>query len=791
MRKHQQLVAVLAIAAACNAKSGADFDKTSAAGPAPAPAPAMMEDTAGNTEAYGGGALEEGKIEPRKDKAERVQRASSGVKRDGAEDEAGDMDLAPEEPAPPDAAKPAGANRPEGLTRAWFPETFLFAPLVVTDATGAATVPVRVPDRLTTWHVLALAHSRSGAQGGAVTSFLGTLPTYVDPIAPARLVVGDDVRIPIQLVNTTPAPIATTLAVTAERGELTAAGGARTIPANGSRVEYVRLRATKPGTIELRVALGDTDAIVRTIEVVPAGRPSVTTRTGTLAAPRTLAIAGAPGAEAGSGKVRLRVYPGALALLRSELAVSTRRTGLADDAYALTLAGRAPGLLAALGDTADADALRELSIVTAQRAIRASRTLDVGAASLLAEAALAHADNPVLDRLGRRAVEFLAREQRPDGTFAGGDGWTVQRVLVATAEATRAVTAAAAITSPDAAAAATSATAVGDRQRATGVAVRAAGAFERNAALVEDPYTAAAILAAGGATGAFADALRTRVIDAIETSEDGAKFVSPGDGVLRADGTLPSTLDATAMAVLALAGDPKAPVADLGATLLGSYDPGRGWGDGRTNLIAIRAVLELFKAPLPDRVAITLLMDGAPVATGALTRDNIREVLSLDAPAPGLAAAHEWKIVAEPAVPGLGYALSLHTWSPWTADPSGGGVELLVPSSITAAVGKATPLTITALTPGGLELHVTHALPTGVQVDTASLDALVTAGTISRYETSDNLVELFAPPQPAATVFSATYRAVPTLAGTLHTTESTLSAGGATFHFPPATWTVN
>ncbi len=61
---------------------------------------------------------------------------------------------------------------------------------MVTDESGQATVPVRVPDRLTRWRVLALAHSRSGAQAGAVTSFAGTLPTYVDPVVPAFLRTG-------------------------------------------------------------------------------------------------------------------------------------------------------------------------------------------------------------------------------------------------------------------------------------------------------------------------------------------------------------------------------------------------------------------------------------------------------------------------------------------------------------------------------------------------------------------------------------------------------------------------
>ncbi|MCK6551511.1 hypothetical protein L6R52_37090 [Myxococcota bacterium] len=69
-----------------------------------------------------------------------------------------------------------GGGEPSAPARAWFPETFLFQPLVPTDETGRAKVEVLVPDRLTTWRVLALAHSRDGAQAGAEASFLGTLP---------------------------------------------------------------------------------------------------------------------------------------------------------------------------------------------------------------------------------------------------------------------------------------------------------------------------------------------------------------------------------------------------------------------------------------------------------------------------------------------------------------------------------------------------------------------------------------------------------------------------------------
>ncbi|HZJ66590.1 MAG TPA: alpha-2-macroglobulin family protein, partial [Kofleriaceae bacterium] len=169
-------------------------------------------------------------------------------------------------PAP--ASAPAKQKTPEGPTRAWFPETFLFEPLVVTDDAGAAVVPVRVPDRLTTWRVLALAHSRAGAQGGAVTSFLGTLPTYVDPVVPPFLVQGDEVRMPIQIINTTASDVASALEVSAQGATIRGAvGGARTVPAQGSTVDHATLVADRAGTVKLRIALGGTDAVEKSIEV--------------------------------------------------------------------------------------------------------------------------------------------------------------------------------------------------------------------------------------------------------------------------------------------------------------------------------------------------------------------------------------------------------------------------------------------------------------------------------------------------------------------------------------------
>ena len=700
-------------------------------------------------------------------------------------------------PASPAAAEdkdaPAGggaAKTPEGPTRAWFSETFLFEPLVVTDAAGAAVVPVRVPDRLTTWRVLALAHARSGAQGGAVASFLGTLPTYVDPVVPPFLIQGDEVRIPIQLVNTTAGDVASALEIAATGATLRGAGGARTVPAQSSTLDHATLIADHPGPVKLRVALAGSDAVERSFEVRPSGRPVVQTRSGTLAAPRRFKTAGTPGADPATDRVRLLVFPGALALLRSELAASTGRSDPADDAYALLLAGKAPTLLAALGDKPDLAALRELAIVAGQRAIRDARTLDVERAALLAEPAAAHPGNPVLARLGERAAAYLAQAQRPDGTFSGATGWTLQRLLVVTAEATRAIVSAQTVPTTTAATAQATAQTAGDRRRALQVETRAAGAFLRNAAQVTDGYTAAAMLASGAVSGDLAQTLRDRVRAAIKTGDDGAKYLDIEDGVVRADGSPPSRIEATALAVLALETDAKAPLADLGTTLLGGYTMARGWGDGRTNLVAMRAVLALFKTPVPNAVTVTLAMDGKPIVRGTLEGAKLRDVLALDGAAAGLAEPHEFTLTAEPAVPGLGYALELDSFVAWGAPAAGTGLELAIPARVDARVGKPVAIAVSAAAPAGLALRIHQALPAGVQVDAPSLEAQVAAGVIQRFAASDGALDLDVAALAPGKTFALSYRAIATLAGTLHTGPSQIEAGAQRYELPPATWLI-
>jgi hypothetical protein len=676
------------------------------------------------------------------------------------------------------AAGPEGGGE-AAPTRAWFPETFLFEPLVVTDDQGRAVVPVRVPDRLTNWRVLALAHSRTGGQAGAVASFAGTLPTYIDAVTPAFLMAGDEVRLPIQVVNTTEAEVSRTLTYEAQGAVLSATGGTVKVPAAGSTVQYVTLKVDKPGKAAVKATLGGTDAVERTFDVMPVGRPVSQSRGGTLAAPRELTLEGPAESIPGSERARLLVFPGALAVLRAELSGAPNRGGVADDAYSLLLAGRASALIRALGEEPDPIAIRTLTMIAAQRAIRYARAPDVPTATLLAEAALTHADNPVLARLGERMAATVAQRQRPDGSCEGGTGWTLQRLMVTTADCTRAIRA--------------SQVTPAARQRAAAATTRAEGFFERNIERVEDGFTAAAILSSGAVSGSLAERLRAKVLESLTTREDGSKVLPVGSGVVRADGYVPSEAQATALAVLALESTPKAPLADLGTSLLGGYSPLYGWGDGQTNLACMRAVLTLFKDPVPPNVKLFLEMDGKQLSSGTIDPSKLREVISLDADAPGSAGSHKWAIRADPPVPGLGYSLTLMAYVPWKKSEANGGLELAITTPTEGKVGEPMQVTLSATAPSGMALKIRQALPAGVQAEAASLEALVTAGTITKFTTEDGAVRIEAPARAVGQPFSAVYRVVPTLAGTLHGSASTITPLGRTdlsYQVPPEVWTV-
>jgi len=266
-----------------------------------------------------------------------------------------------------------------------------------------------------------------------------------------------------------------------------------------------------------------------------------------------------------------------------------------------------------------------------------------------------------------------------------------------------------------------------------------------------------------------------------------------GKHVQRPDGNSPTEMEATALAALALDGDPEAPWrADLGSALLGNYSPASGWGDGETNLVALRAVLALFNQPLPAEVSVALTMDGKPVAQGSMKGKALRDVLALDADLANASGSHTFAVTATPAVPGLGFSLVMTGYVPWKPESMNQGLELAIKEPSDGKVGQPMDVEVTAAAPANVPVRIRHALPAGVDADTRSLDALVESGAISAYHTEPGAVILEVPARPANTPFRASYRVIPTLAGTLHAGASTIEATtrSASYHLPPTAWAV-
>ncbi|MCB9740576.1 MAG: hypothetical protein H6747_15035 [Deltaproteobacteria bacterium] len=187
-----------------------------------------------------------------------------------------------------------GGGEEEATTalRQDFPETLYHNPAIVTDAEGRAEVAFRVADSITTWRALALASDAAGALGAGDASLVVDKDFTVDLDVPRNLTVGDDVNIQVAAHNQTDADSAVTLQCTVGAGlkvDATPLGKIERIAAHSDAGALLPLHAVAAGTQAVRLdgALGsgdrkDTDALQRTIEVVPNGREVFRTVAGTI-----------------------------------------------------------------------------------------------------------------------------------------------------------------------------------------------------------------------------------------------------------------------------------------------------------------------------------------------------------------------------------------------------------------------------------------------------------------------------------------------------------------------------
>ncbi|MET0555921.1 MAG: alpha-2-macroglobulin family protein [Vicinamibacteria bacterium] len=146
------------------------------------------------------------------------------------------------------------AAEPEPISvRTDFSALALFVASVETDANGRAQVPVKLPDSLTRYRVMAVAADATNRFGQGESTVVGRLPLMVRPSAPRFLNFGDRFELPVVVQNQTDAAMTVDVALRARNADVVDAGKRVTVPAR-DRVE-VRFRsaARRPGTARFQV----------------------------------------------------------------------------------------------------------------------------------------------------------------------------------------------------------------------------------------------------------------------------------------------------------------------------------------------------------------------------------------------------------------------------------------------------------------------------------------------------------------------------------------------------------
>lgn len=596
-------------------------------------------------------------------------------------------------PADEPADDPGQATQGSDSVRTWFPEAFLWEPRVHTGEDGLASVDVTVPDQLTTWRVLALAHDRTGQQAGTVHTFDTRLPIYVEPVVPGWLIAGDRLVLPVQAVNGGTGTVTAALQVRAS-GAMRGLGTAsiRLTPGS-SDVRYIPLRVTGAGDATIRAELrtgSDRDAAQRVIRVQPAGRPEVRTFGSTLANTRTFTLDGAQRADPATEELSIAVFPGPLAVVQAEL---ERLQGGAEPSapgYGFALATHAATLAEQAAVELDPDRQRRAQLLAWQRVVYQARTTSPVTAARLLQA-IEGTTLELVDGVRPHLQRVLVDQQRADGTWSVDASSTLQRVLVETAVVARALPASEA-----------------------GARLRAMGAIERHARDISDAYTASVVLAAGLAEGPAEEHLQGILVESLRDGPTGARTLDVPPAAAGAGATSPTRAEGLAWAILALS--PEHPArGDLISELMTGWSAERGFGAGAADPIALEAVVAALSGA-NEPVQIVLSQAGRELSRGRLDPAQPRQPVTLDAkPRDG-----ELTLTATPPVPGLAFVATRRSWVPWSAtEPGIAGVDVEV-STTQLVRGQEGTLRLVAAAPSGTRLTIEQGLPAGADARTTA-----------------------------------------------------------------------
>jgi uncharacterized protein YfaS (alpha-2-macroglobulin family) len=186
--------------------------------------------------------------------------------------------------------KKADGGSPEPRVRRSFPETMFYLPFLETGPDGKVSVQVPLADSITTWRAVWFASTRDGLLGSATVPLKVFQPFFVDLDLPLYLTKGDEVHLPVVVYNYTQEERDVRLVLSELDGLDSLGEKEKVVTLSSGQVLrfYFPVRASVVGTgrILLKAYSGDvSDAIEKTVPVVPNGREIRSTKSGVLSAP--------------------------------------------------------------------------------------------------------------------------------------------------------------------------------------------------------------------------------------------------------------------------------------------------------------------------------------------------------------------------------------------------------------------------------------------------------------------------------------------------------------------------
>jgi len=201
--------------------------------------------------------------------------------------------------------------------RQFFPETLYFNPALITDGEGRAVLNVPLADSITTWRMTCMASSLAGQLGSTTAGIRVFQDFFVDIDFPVSLTQNDEVHVPVAIYNYLKTDQKIVLAVQKEDWFELQGVAEKTVTLAPSEVRavYFPITARKIGfqkfTVTARGAK-KSDAVARTVEIVPDGKECLVSQSGRLEGTITHTITISDGAIDDASKIFVKIYPGVL-----------------------------------------------------------------------------------------------------------------------------------------------------------------------------------------------------------------------------------------------------------------------------------------------------------------------------------------------------------------------------------------------------------------------------------------------------------------------------------------------